>query len=180
MPKVHKSKTPEGKRQYDKKPPPAPTADKPLMEVLAQEEWSKKAGSIPFVSTFALRAYIESQAAPLRKVMMMANGQPIPQFDDKGELTGYMQPSWDDQKEAIYKLLPRVAPELRSVEVTYDTDPEDKSGQKADILQAICDGLNELAHAKRAGKPLPAAIEHDHGEEAVASQGKTKAAATRR
>lgn len=163
------------------KPKPPDKTDKAKqLEVRQQEEWSRKSGNIPFVSTLAIRAYIEKEAAPLRKVIMLANGQPIPKFDEHGKVIGSITPTWEDQKDAIYKLLPRVAPELRSVEVQYDDGSGKNSEQQADLLESICEGLNQLAHAKRSGQPLPVAFSDDKGSEEMAGPSKTKAAPTRR
>ena len=108
---------------------------------------------VPLVTASALRAYIERSARPLEKLIRIANGQQVNNH----------QPSWDDQRQAIYKLVDKVAPDLRAVEVTHDVDPDSESGTQRTVHKLV-DALTQLAFAKRADEALPATLENDGGQ----------------
>jgi hypothetical protein len=99
---------------------------------------------VPLVTASALRAYIERQARPLEKVIRIANGQ---------EVNGH-NPSWDDQKAAIYKLVDKVAPDLRAVEVTHEVGDTDESTADRTVTKLV-EALANLAYAKRAEGAVP-------------------------
>lgn len=132
----------------------------PVLEVLPERDWCRKVAHVPFISTVALRAFIEAEASPLRKVIAMANGH---------EVNG-IKPSWDDQKYAIYALLPKVAPDLKSVEVVH-SDGDGNAG--AQLVDKLVDTLAKLALAKRAGGTQPITIEHDAGQSRLGRKSQT-------
>lgn len=99
--------------------------------------------SVPMITAANLRMYIERQARPLEKLIRIANGQTV----------NGIQPAWDDQKEAIYKLVDKVAPDLKAVEVTHDVDPESTQGSSGTVNKLV-NALTELALAKRAGEAV--------------------------
>lgn len=107
---------------------------------------------VPLVTASALRAYIERQARPLEKVIRIANGQ---------EVNGH-NPSWDDQKAAIYKLVDKVAPDLRAVEVTHEAGTDESTTNQT--VGKLVDALTKLAFAKRAEAAVPITIEDDGGK----------------
>lgn len=131
----------------------APDAAKSL-ELLDERTFNQRIANIPFVSSLALRAYIEEKAAPLAKTIAMANGERV-----NGN-----QPSWDDQKQAIRDLLPKVVPDLKQVEVTYGGDDGKGEGSSEIIAQKVVERLTQLAYGKRASEALPVAVSHDEGE----------------
>jgi hypothetical protein len=108
---------------------------------------------VPLVTASALRAYIERQARPLEKVIRIANGQ---------EVNGH-NPSWDDQKAAIYKLVDKVAPDLRAVEVTHDVQDGADTGTEQTVNKLV-DALTRLALAKRSEEAAVLTIENDGGQ----------------
>lgn len=117
---------------------------------------------VPLVTASALRAYIERQARPLEKVIRIANGQ---------EVNGH-NPSWDDQKAAIYKLVDKVAPDLRAVEVTHEIGDTDESSTDRTVTKLV-EALANLAYAKRAEGAIPLTIGDVNSPSEVAVRSKT-------
>lgn len=112
---------------------------------------------VPLVTASALRAYVERMARPLEKIIRIANGQ---------EVNGH-QPSWDDQKSAIYKLVDKVAPDLRAVEVTHDVANDESNSERT--VNKLVEALAKLAYAKRAEGALTITQGDDHSPSKLGS-----------
>ena len=134
----------------------------PSLPVLNEKQYKRLAGNVPFISAAALRAYIEEHAAPLAKVMAIANGERIPlhNHNDPGTPLDHT-PSWDEQKEAIYKLLPKVAPDLKLVEAV---NSKGETGQD-EIIDKLIDSITQLAYAKQGEDAIPVTISNGDGKD---------------
>lgn len=135
------------------------------LKTLPQREYAERTGGFPWTSSLALRAYIEEHAAPLRKTIAMANGQPIERLDEDGNVVGTVTPSWDDQKKAINDLLPKVAPDLKQAEVTYDDGKGGERQESDDVVNKVVDTLRTLAYARRVPETIPGVARRVEGEE---------------
>lgn len=137
-----------------------------LLEVKTPEEQHDNQLHIKYhINPRSLQLYIEQYAKPLWKIMQLANGEKINNWDKP--------PSQDVQLKAIYELLKRVAPELKSLEVRVEDNPEGQGAQQAQILSNILQGLAHMANTRRAGPLIDATAESIRGQSQVASDRKT-------
>ncbi len=132
------------------------------LEVLDERTFNQRIANIPFVSALALRAYIEEKAQPLAKTIALANGEKV----------NGVQPSWDDQKQAIRDLLPKVAPDLKQVEVTYRGSPDEDGADTGEtIANRVVERLTQLAYGKRAQEAVTVTSSYDRGKSEVGREG---------
>ena len=116
-------------------------------------------------SSYILREFIERQASPLAKVIAFANGESITNRDGT-----ILVPNQDAQITAIYKLLPKVAPDLKVVEAAPD-DPDSDETQSSEIIGKLIDALSGMAERKRDEEDTSVVLEHDGGTEEVVEHG---------
>ena len=128
----------------------------PLLKTDVKEMWKRYGGNLPFASSYILREFIERQASPLAKVIAFANGESIT--------------NQDAQITAIYKLLPKVAPDLKVVEAAPD-DPDSDETQSSEIIGKLIDALSGMAERKRDEEDTSVVLEHDGGTEEVVEHG---------
>lgn len=121
--------------------------------------------------SFAMRRFIESRTGVLQKVMDLANGV----RPDRSRA------SWEEQKEAIYKLLPKVAPDLKSLDVVMDPSEQDReqSNELAhSLFGRLIEGFAEVAHARATEEPEPTSGSDDGGTVKMVEDGTSEATPT--
>lgn len=123
----------------------------------------------------ALADYIETKAQVLDKVLALANGHPLTIFrpTENGmpeEVLWYPDP--ETQREALYALLPKVAPDLKAMEITVGTDAG--QGEQQQLFDKIIGALTDVAHRRATSEVVDASATAISGPSKVAGEGKAK------